>query len=242
MSNPGGSEHRSQEGQPSYDPNISALYGTQRASYDRVIIASSNSAGAALITERTRNALLADLNMPPDLRTPIAVDLTDSQHLHPMIMAMHIFQGEIRYLAGLNEGGIGGQRMLGKEVATSFNKWGREAFGGSNPTSVNTAALGIGVVLRAFRLQCIWPFTERLATLHSGQVYSILHEDDLNLMDRQNLLTRELHDTEVPQDQPHLRYVIDRLAFFCEDELSLADGAGGAYRVIDKSWTSLKPS
>lgn len=82
---------------------------------------------------------------------------------------------------------------------------------------------------------------ESLANLHSRQVYSTLLEDGLNIQERQILMVRALHNTEVPRDQTHLRYVLDRLAGSCEDSFSLADGAGGAYRVINKFWLDLVP-
>lgn len=241
MNSVGGGGERGEQGD-SAGPDLFTAHQGRRDSYPAVNVFSRQSVGAALIREETRTALLADLNIPRDLQAPICIDPSNPQMLHPATMAMRLYQGEFRYLSGLNEGEIDGKRMDGMAVAKSFSRWGTEAFlHPENPAPVNSAALGIGLVLRAFRLQSQWPFTERLAALHSGQVFSALREDDLKLLERHILLIRELYNTEVPMDQPHLRYCIDRLAVFCGDEFSLADGAGGAYRVVNKFWAQLAP-
>lgn len=202
-----------------------------RERYPAVQTISSQTRGAVLIEERTCTALLSELNLLQDPNTRPTVDRNDERMLHPLAGAYGIWQADFGYLVS-----------LGREVAEVFTDWTKKAFGAPDQiTSINCAALGIGVVFRAFRLQCEWPFMESLANLHSRQVYSILLEDGLNIRERQTLMVRALHHTEVPRDQAHLRYALDRLAGVCEDSFSLADGAGGAYRVINRFWLDLVP-
>ena len=190
---------------------------------------------AAFISPETKLAILTDLNIPEDPYAPLTIDPYDSQKLYPLAMALEMYQRQMRYLVSLNE-----EKMHGRRVAEAFKDWAVKAFS-TEVNPINSAGLGIGIVLEAYRLQCQWPFIERFAALHEGMVLTCLQEDSMNISQRLILLERGLYETEVPVDQPNLRYCIERMSVFCPDPISLMDGAGGTYRVVNRFWPDLAP-
>lgn len=111
-----------------------------RERYPAVQTISSQTRGAVLIEERTCIALLSELNLPQDPNNRPTVDINDEWKFHPLARAYQIWQADFGYLVS-----------LGREVAEVFTDWTKQAFGAPDQiTSINCAALGIGVVFRAF--------------------------------------------------------------------------------------------